>query len=226
MTGASPLLLLAVLLGACTAVVDADSYRVEGAGGCDPITNAGCGAGQACFALISTGERLCQPEGARATGMTCSAMGDCVQGATCFFFAPERGLCLDYCRSDADCGRQPASIGCNLNDATGIGSCFQGCDPADPASCGSGVACFAMGTASACNTTGPTGLGQPCGFTFEDACAPGLMCLANAEGVNACFAQCGPGLPACSGGQVCTFALGDTVRPAMPGEWGACATLT
>jgi len=220
-----PLLLLALLSTAmgCTAVVDAGSYSVFT---CDPVTGEGCGEGRSCFALISTGEHECIFEGSRSTGSVCGAKGECVGGATCYFYTPESGLCLDYCRGPADCTGQPDSIGCNLNEATGIGACYQGCDPADPGSCGAGVACFAMGTASLCNTTGPIGLLSPCGFTFETACQPGFMCLTNNMGNDVCFVQCGPGLAGCGPEETCTYALGDDIRPAEAGEWGVCATLS
>ncbi len=218
------LALVLVLVGAgCTAIVDAGSYSVGG-GTCDSVSGSGCDTGQACFTRIATGDAMCIDEGTRSSGRVCTGMGQCVSGATCIFFTPDRGLCTDYCRTDGDCSDIPGSIGCNLNSDTGIGSCFQGCDPSDAASCGAGVACFAMGTAGACVATGPNGLDDPCGFSYDDACQQGFVCLMNTEGANACFAQCGPGLPDCPSGQTCTFALGSEIRPAEAGEWGACST--
>ncbi len=218
------LVLIAVGLVAsgCTAIVDAGSYSVGGGEVCDTLSGSGCPDGQACFTSLSSGDQQCIPAGSVRSGMVCDAMDDCVRGATCIFHARDRGLCTDYCLSDDDCRDIEGSLGCNINSATDIGACFQGCDPSDPASCGAGVACYAMGTAGACFITGPAVLADPCGLTYDDACAPGFVCLSNTEGENRCFAQCGPGLPACPEGETCKVVL-DTVRDAMAGEWGACS---
>jgi hypothetical protein len=218
------LALLATWVAGCTAVVDAGSYRVAT---CEPLANTGCEAGQMCNADVITGLSMCVPEGTGALGTVCSSPTDCAPGSNCVLHAlPDRGICLSYCVSDGDCSEQPGSIGCNSNPATGLGQCWQGCDPADPTSCGAGVACFAMGFVSACVSTGPQGRDALCGgLSFEDQCAPGFACLLNADGEFRCFTQCGPGLPACGGDESCTFALGEEIRPADPTEWGVCAVI-
>jgi hypothetical protein len=213
------------LLGlGCTAVVDAGSYEVQA---CDPFSNEGCEGGQSCFANVATNERFCTTAGTRGPGMLCSGGEDCEIGTTCVLYGPDRGICSNYCTGPSDCASQPDDAGCNYFSSTGLGFCYQGCDPSDPAACGAGVACYAMGTDSRCRLTGTLGLLEPCEETdYDNSCAPGYVCVLNNMDETRCFEQCGPGLPDCGTERTCAVITGPGEgRAAGSGEWGVCAFL-
>lgn len=186
------------------------------AGACDLITNAGCGAGEACK-LVVTAEGMppspnCIPAGAAGDGETCSAGGDCQEGLHC-----QDGTCRAYCCSESRTGC-PTGQSCLTNlvdqmgNATGVGLCGvpSGCDLLAQ-DCPMGEGCYPTGDAGDC--VRPTGVNAMQGgsCTATNDCAPGFACInATTGGGDTCAAFCNRegGDPACPMGFRCNGVTG------------------
>lgn len=106
--------------GDCEAPGGVCILEVSGSGGsaasttlcsenCNPVTGVGCPVvGMKCDALLDEGppERtftMCLPAGTGTQGQTCSGLGDCAQGLSCFTVGSDH-LCLTWCdRSNPQC---------------------------------------------------------------------------------------------------------------------------
>lgn len=153
-------------------VVTPDGGTGDGDGGttaaCNPVTQAGCEAGQKCAQLVASDEPFlastaCVPDGTVTDGGACmrgeagpNGYDDCVAGYDCL-----RGECVqictsaggDTCRATPDPGFGEGSY-CTLYAdlfSDEIGLCVPGCNPTDDAivtdnvvnaKCGEGNGCY------------------------------------------------------------------------------------
>jgi hypothetical protein len=110
--------------GSCVTVVAAND---AGTGiQCNPVTNAGCSAGEACDVSRDSNQSLIgficypgpNPEGICAICPNGSNdAGECAAGGTCLLSDPAIAQCARYCCTDADCGEgtcQPSPQGATL----------------------------------------------------------------------------------------------------------------
>jgi hypothetical protein len=103
--------------------------------------------------------------------------------------------------------------------------CSVSCDPArNEETCGPGLVCTAIGrSVAACRPIGSGVASEECDLLSD--CGPDLFCTENATGVEVCFIQCGPGLPACAAPTECVVPTDEGAVVAEPDEFGICADL-
>jgi hypothetical protein len=194
------------------------------AGDCEPLTGAGCTAGdEKCSILVES-------EDPYSTEVTCVPSGNVQVGGLCGFGEPGPlgydnckpggfcldGLCARICAlagagAGADCGADEACIAHGgVFEGLDLGLCTGLCDPLDAASCAPEQGCYlGLGTGqSTCHEAGGLGLGQVCAYI--DACAPGLGCvLLDGDGQRTlCTALCDPATAMTASGQTCAQVLG------------------
>jgi hypothetical protein len=110
---------------------------------CDPFTNAGCAAGEACDVGVDSDQALhlvCYPPpNTQALGAACNAQSGpfCQAGGVC---TGSPGICVPFCCNDSDC------------------SAGTSCAPIDP-SVGTLGGCMAAGTGGSGGSSGTGGVG-------------------------------------------------------------------
>lgn len=72
-----------------------------GGGTCDAVAQTGCGA--PAFACYPTVPTECDCPGTVATGQPCAFAADCERGASCIGLSRTNSVCLQTCKSSADC---------------------------------------------------------------------------------------------------------------------------
>jgi hypothetical protein len=185
------------------------------AASCDPTAPAGCGAGNTCFVDCSMNRMtagLCTAGGTRKPGEACERNEDCVPGAQCFEFgcagATKPKACLQFCRSDAECGAGRCSVGVPCMDRmTDFRVCSRACDPTGAATtgCAAGLSCFLFpGEIPDCDCRAPSRTGSD-GQSCKDSreCQPGLLCV-TMSGAGTCRPLCRLDDPKCAAGTTCT----------------------
>ncbi|MDP3278900.1 MAG: hypothetical protein Q8Q09_27155 [Deltaproteobacteria bacterium] len=98
---------------------------------CDPLTQRGCSAGEACYPYIEYPMGRCAREiyraecvqaGTSQPGSACEGSQSCVAGSTCF--ATGAGTrCLRLCRLDGTEPRCPRGAVCEPTDIPDFGAC-------------------------------------------------------------------------------------------------------
>jgi hypothetical protein len=188
------------------ATVDGPVACGERDAGCDPVRQAGCGAGEKC-SLVGA-DLTCVLLGEGAAGDTCQAIvgGDsCAAGLICAS-ASGASTCVEFC--DRVCG-EPCGAGTRCN--TRLGDTGEwGCGPLPPPCdllaqdcAGAGEACYVLEAATGttgCMLEGALPEGAAC--TTQGECGRSLICLATqAGGLSVCVPLCDPAHPsACLGG--------------------------
>jgi hypothetical protein len=152
-----------------TTVIDAKVY-VDAAGVCNPLTQAGCNAGDKCTWLLDAvmpqyvGHIGCAPSGTAAVGDPCmygapgvTGFDSCQKGLVCGNFRGGAGVCKTICDQQGGspmCGAQDVCVTYSGLFSTGPttpaagGVCDKRCDPlADNDFDGSGTALTRTGTA-------------------------------------------------------------------------------
>jgi hypothetical protein len=104
--------------GFCQSTAPPDS----GGGGCDPVAQIGCSAGQACYA--DPGTSACLTEGVNGEDAVCSVHSDCARGYGCFD-GPGGRLCRAYCYTTAQPnGCSTSNPMCAPLDTGPVGTCL------------------------------------------------------------------------------------------------------
>jgi hypothetical protein len=219
--------LVAVVLGGLSVSFGApgcggdDGPGAPPAGDCEPLTGAGCMAGdEKCSILVES-------EDPYSTEVTCVPSGNVQVGGLCGFGEPGPlgfdncqpggfcldGLCAPICAlGGADCGGAEGACIAHggVFDGLGLGLGTRLCAPLDTASCAPDQGCYvSLGTGQAtCHGAGSLGQGQVCAYI--DACAPGLGCVLLDTGGQRtlCTALCDPATAVTASGQTCAQALG------------------
>jgi hypothetical protein len=184
---------------------------------CNPVTQAGCDAGEKCAELVESEEPLlnrttCVPNGTAAEGETCSrgaagvetGFDDCVSGQSCL-----NGTCSPICSANPDsCREASEAFGegdyCTLFAdlySDNVGLCVAGCNPVAADSCGDGFGCYleaTRGIASCAGVPAPAQdlaqnsdcFGPATGGCFLNGCAPGFTPMLNNKPENADGSVC------------------------------------
>lgn len=103
---------------------DAGPSDGPGGGKCDPVTSAGCPAGDACRPTCINGKPVtfaCVMPGTQTAGEACMYIDDCVAGSVC---ASSGGgaSCVKYCHATPDCASAKTCFPC-ANDSS-WGFCY------------------------------------------------------------------------------------------------------
>lgn len=200
--------------GSCTPAVGTGST-------CGTFPQCGCSAGENCDIIQTDGKAECQSAGSAGLNEPCSALGDCVKGASCI-----GGLCRPFCGGDSDCGGgkcvnatyTPTGSSTPV-DVPGFQICFTSCDPISPSSkCGSqNCTLLDDGTATCVGAGSAKGTGA-C-TADPNACAPGYVCLSSGD----CLHWCRVGMSGdcVSSGGTCTSFSTKVYLGSV--EYGVCA---
>ena len=217
---------LAVVAFGCQAVIGEDFSEKKHA--CFPLSNAGCGDGQACVYAQDAAVPMCVAAGPGGQGALCSGTTGCAAKTTCFNTAGNNA-CLQYCVPGTDtcpvhsyCGRFKSL------DGAPIGLCFGACDllgatvPSAPfGGCPAGFGCEPTTTDTL--RCFPVGVGEqysPCTAGGND-CAKGFNCVLTPNG-QLCLHWCVLGdNSACPGTTTC----GKLDSPMTAGgvQFGVCS---
>lgn len=196
--------------GSDAGVVDADLGRdapADAPVACDPIAQTGCAGTERCAWIDSAAEARCVPDGVVALGGACTTPADgaddCVRGAHCV-----GGTCATICAFGGSSGCASTEVcvaydGLFERDGERLGgACVTSCDPVsqlrpDGTSCGAGQGCYMLnattGTTFVCAGAGTLTVNQEItGTVFANSCAPGLVGLLDAAGIQRCTALCRP----------------------------------
>lgn len=194
----------------------------------------GCPSGQACY-LTGMDERICEPEGAAATGESCNGGEICQSGNVCINMdgAGTTTMCRAFCDSDADCTGGAGALCLVSVTGTTQDICTTHCNPATNVGCPADTGCFLytddMGRRlTDCDVTGSLTQGQTC--VDRTDCAAGFDCFdtdPSAATQLECLRTCRRASPV---GNECAVHAGTTCVPiaAAPGavfdgtEYGAC----
>jgi hypothetical protein len=165
---------------------------------CDVLTQCGCASLESCD--FSDADTECRGTSGGKEGTSCGAATACASRYTCAFFG-NRGNCMRYCASDADCIAPRGACAIQLVDSAdkpipGALLCTSNCDPtsvSDPL-CPAGWGCTltnASGrTVVDCLLAGAGTQGQAC--TDTASCAPGYTCAGPTAGPLFCRRTCAP----------------------------------
>lgn len=219
---------------------DAGSVPLHcGQGSCDLQSSSGlgCPSGQGCvFGFLGMADQpsaQCEKAGTGQDGASCSSnpgFGDCAPGFGCTASADgsAEGECRRYCCAQDHRRGCPDGQICRIGITdrsgalSGVFLCSEcsDCDLREPASCGEGRGCYAIGGRAGCNVCLPKGklaVGHAC--SQNDECVPGSGCL-SANGASRCVGFCdlehGSG---CATGMGCAIATGAE----LPDGVGVCA---
>jgi hypothetical protein len=158
----------------------------SGYGPCNPVTNAGCPTGQACF-VASDGDggvtTVCSMPGTAGWGQHCASADGCMQGFACL-----GSMCLRLCCGPGDnatCRSSPGGMNGALCNQPLAGVSFYGCQAVTNCdwfqqNCPGGGSCEPTDTAgdTACNPAGTGRAGAQCaGSSTSVNCAPGYTCI-------------------------------------------------
>lgn len=159
---------------------------------CDVVSNAGCGAGEACYyASLSASEDpspMCLPVGTKGDGESCESLNECQEGSFCFIrIGNTTGVCRHYCCGDRAVCPGRAQL-CDVAIAPGIFFCDEPetCDLIDQSGCeeaGTEYGCYLVSQDGALRCLRSTENGEQ-GDECEaaNACAPGFVCAGTASG--------------------------------------------
>ncbi len=134
---------------------------------CNPLSNAGCGAGEACF---GGPEPFCGPIGSKKVGEECKTIKDCAEGAIC---VSGKDKCTKLCDSAKGFG---TAAGCAANESCDIvesggqrlpfaqGICVLSCDVVTEEGCDSEGKCYLLSADKLpeCYKAGTVALGETC----------------------------------------------------------------
>lgn len=220
-------------------------------GPCNVVTNAGCTAGDGCYAgRIADGGvgATCAPAGSHGWGESCTTANGCREGFACL---GTPGVCVKLCclNDNASCrdearGGRPGAVCAGAVTGSDVRTCMeiQSCDvyatsanrcPAERPRCeiiaSDGTTnCFAQDTAGA-----PGGDGVAC--CTNNRCQPGLVCVPvdRTMGNVACMASapnrvcrrvCNPTLGGADAGAQCPAGQACVINfTDTPQTYGACA---
>ena len=203
-----------------------------GVGGCDPLSNAGCGVGAKCTVLqTATSFTLgCGSKGTKGPGETCTQAtsgqmqtgDDCADGMACFALQGEsKPTCRQFCMAAGAMTACLSGMACTLqiNQLPGSSFCQTSisCTLATQTRCPSGQACYLVSTGATCAPAGTAAPGAGCASAND--CARGSTCVTTG-GVSTCASFCAltaGGTPACAatgtGGPTCTATPGTPPEP-------------
>lgn len=173
-------------------------------GTCDPLAANSCGgSGQKCTVIPGTSGGIgCAPAGETRRDQVCLSDSQCVARTTCANFLPNpSGRCVQFCRTDIDCGvGNPPSL-CVLTVGPAL-ACSTTC-VIGGASCSNGDFCRSYVGGMAGNTV-LTALCLPEGTVpLGEACTSPLQCMGTAScpsrpGGGQCAESCQPPNGSCS----------------------------
>lgn len=190
--------------------------------GCDPVTNRGCSAGQACV-LTGPTTAMCSPAGTGGFGEPCSSASDCREGMACLGAPlPDGGvdrrcrlLCcgpedFERCRDESRGGIPGARCDVRIGGSS-LFACSSSvrCDWLAQ-DCPMEQNCLAVDRAgnTICVTPGTTPEGGTCSSANE--CMRGFVCIGPMNEPGTCRQICNPmsssgdaGGPACPAGMTC-----------------------
>lgn len=181
---------------------------------CNPVTAAGCAAGEACyFASMEEGAPaapLCAPAGVGAMGAACTNVNDCQENFTCIRSGSAAGgTCQPLCCAgqNSDC---PVGGSCSISfrdEGTVMACAFpDGCDLLAQTGCMAEESCFPMSAdgATSCSMAGSVADGATC--TFSNDCAARSACLGPAAGPSICRRLCAVAMEGadCMGEETCS----------------------
>lgn len=188
--------------------IAADSGVAPDSGPCDPRTGGGCTDDRSCVWLPSNDWVQCRTLPAqRGLNEQCSAdLHDCAPGMTCLTL--ESGVpptCHQVCTpaNPTECALPGGIYGCvRLTQTSGdYGICRRSGDACTPLNdmCPQNQVCSLVGSATACERSGNTPVGQSCA---QMNCRRGGICVlltGNPEPL--CYQPCDPQNPVCATGQ-------------------------
>jgi hypothetical protein len=200
---------------------------------CNPVANAGCAAGTACYAT-GPSTAMCTAPGTHRAGELCSRPADCLPGLVCITTSMDSmARCYVTCCSPNDNDRcHDTSVGGTSTSSCGLtvpGSNYRACTQPSRCNwftqnCASGGNCLpvdAVGNTQ-CWPAGPAGAGASC---TTDNCGPGLVCLGPSRDQAICRAVCDPtfrGSPDAGGSRACPSGFSCLQVPMTPANFGGC----
>lgn len=184
---------------------------------CDAVTNAPCGEGEKCTAVLDGGSvaYTCVGEaGSQAVGQDCTVsledgLDGCIAGAVCL--GDDAGSCRAHCNSNVDC----TDGTCIEDPQHDVLHCADDCSPFEP-SCAGALQCRRQVDRFSCvdpQEGDIGGSGEPCVLEGDSGCAEGLMCVSGAlvpdcASAGCCVTFCDLNGPdTCSAPATCTSAL-------------------
>ncbi len=196
---------------------------------CDPVTNRGCPAGQAC-AIANQMMRMstCIPAGRGAFGATCMTPEDCQEGLGCI-----GGKCARWCCGSGDnttCrgmpGGRPGAI-CNINvTGTGLFACSlpDNCDIHQQNCMTATDACVPIGADGTTQCVTPVMGAMPgAACNSLNSCPRGHVCV-GPEGMGTCRQVCDPTNMAMGTFSRCTAPMTCARVNGFPANIGVCTT--
>jgi hypothetical protein len=164
---------------------------------CNPVTNQGCPAGQACVLMNAAMRRsACVPAGRGAFGAACMSAEECQEGLVCLGNKCTRWCCGSgdnaTCRSMP--GGRPGAI-CNINVRdTGLFACSlpDNCDVHQQNCMNMTDSCVPVGADGTTQCITPNAMARPGGpCMFLNDCPRGHICV-GPEGMTTCRPVCDP----------------------------------
>lgn len=198
---------------------------------CNPVTNAGCPAGQVCVIMNQEMRRsVCIPAGRGTFGDSCMSPEDCQEGLGCIGGKCARWCCglgdNSTCRSTP--GGRPGAI-CNINVmGTGLFACSlpDDCDVHQQNCANPMQACVPLGADGTTQCVTPVSGAMPGGSCDAlNGCPPGYLCIGAMGGTSTCRQICDPTSMAmgmfsrCPSGQTCGRVGG------LPMNVGVCSAM-
>lgn len=198
---------------------------------CDPVTNAGCMAGQMCAIMNSTTHvSVCVDAGRGAFGATCMGPEDCQEGLGCI-----GGKCARWCCGSGDnttCrsapGGRPGAL-CNINVmGTGLFACSLPSDcSVHQQNCMDAMqACVPIGMDGTTQCVTPVAGAMPGGSCSSlNGCPRGYICVSSMGGASSCRQICDPTNMAM--GMFATCPMGQTCGRinGLPTNVGSCSAM-
>jgi len=198
---------------------------------CNPVTNAGCAAGQMCVIIDSmTRMSVCVPAGRGAFGAACTSDDDCQEGLNCIGSKCTRWCCglgdNGTCRGTP--GGRPGAI-CNIEvEGTGLFACSlpDNCDVHQQNCMDAMQACVSIGADGTTQCVTPIAGATPGGACSAlNGCPRGYICVSSMGGASTCRQICDPTnmsmgmFSTCPMGQTCSRING------QPMDVGACIAM-
>jgi hypothetical protein len=211
----------------------------SGMGPCNPVTNAGCQAGEACVRAMTSGGQVttqCVTAGTAGFGGDCTQPTDCREGFVCLSTGKCHKLCCgagddSTCRDTAGGGLPNATCSIQISDqgggATGLFACQlpTRCDPFAqdcPTATDNCQYTRADGTTQ-CVPSGTATDGMTCNSTTP--CAQGFLCIGSGAS-GTCRKYCNPMAPGDAGAaRTCPsgFQCGGVSQ--LPNNFGVCVPM-